>query len=117
MHQGCTSDQVKNVEEQLHKSTDKIKALKNHLNKGKKLIILTNNLKSYLMQTVTIDIINNKAVKLLQDLELLQLIRVHKEKQAPADSIDWVAKYKGAMTKRPLNEIENQLNELRNEWE
>ena len=36
------------------------------------------------MQTLTIDIINNKAVRLLQDLELLQLIRVRKDNQAPA---------------------------------
>jgi hypothetical protein len=67
------------------------------------------------MQTVTIDIINNKAVKLLQDLELLQLIRVHWESQQAATN--WVAKYKGAMTKQRLDDVDNQLNELRNEWE
>jgi hypothetical protein len=33
------------------------------------------------MQTVTIDIINSKALKLLQDLELLKLIRLRKEKK------------------------------------
>jgi hypothetical protein len=32
------------------------------------------------MQTVTIDIINEKAVGLLKDLELLQLIKIRKEK-------------------------------------
>lgn len=67
------------------------------------------------MQTITIDIINNKALRLLQDLELLQLIRVHREKQQAV--IDWAAKYKGAMTKQPLIDVDNQLNELRNEWE
>ncbi len=69
------------------------------------------------MQTLTIDIINNKAVRLLQDLELLQLIRVRKDKQAPESNIDWAAKYKGAMTKQPIADIDTQLNELRNEWE
>lgn len=69
------------------------------------------------MQTKTIDIINNKAVRLLQDLELLQLIRVRREKQQPATSTDWAAKYKGAMTKQPLTKVDNQLNELRSEWE
>ncbi len=69
------------------------------------------------MQTVTIDILNNKAVKLLQDLELLQLIRMRKEKQTPVTSVDWAAKYKGAMTKQSLTDIDQQLNELRNEWE
>lgn len=67
------------------------------------------------MQTVTIDIINNKAIRLLQDLELLQLIRVRREQ--PPSATDWAAKYKGAMTKQPLTDIDNQLNELRNEWE
>jgi len=69
------------------------------------------------MQTVTIDIINNKAVRLLQDLELLQLIRVRREKQMPVTAVNWAVKYKGAMTKQPLTDIDNQLNELRNEWE
>lgn len=67
------------------------------------------------MQTLIIDVINNKALRLLQDMELLQLIHVRREKQQIV--IDWVAKYKGAMTKQPLAEVENQLNELRNEWE
>lgn len=68
------------------------------------------------MQTVTIDIINNKAIRLLQDLELLQLIRVRREQQ-PSTVTNWAAKYKGAMTKQPLTDIDNQLKELRNEWE
>lgn len=69
------------------------------------------------MQTVTIDILNNKAIKLLQDLELLQLIRLRKEKTQSTITINWIAKYKGAMTKQPLADIDDQLNELRNEWD
>jgi hypothetical protein len=69
------------------------------------------------MQTITIDIINNKAVRLLQDLELLQLIRMRREKQPAAPATNWATKYKGAMTKQPLTDIDNQLNQLRNEWE
>jgi len=69
------------------------------------------------MQTVTIDIINNKAARLLKDLELLQLIYVRKEeKRTPVKPLDWAAKYKGAMTKQSLTDIDNQLNELRNEY-
>jgi hypothetical protein len=67
-----------------------------------------------MMHTLTIDILNDKAIKLLQDLELLQLIRVHKEKSGTTSR---VAKYKGAMQKQPLNEIDNQLNDLRDAWE
>ncbi len=69
------------------------------------------------MQTVTVDIINEKAVRLLQDLELLQLIRVRRETQKPDTLPNWSTKYKGAMTKQPLTDIDNQLNELRTEWE
>lgn len=69
------------------------------------------------MQTITIDILNNNAIKLLQDLELLKLIRMRKETTQPATQTNRVAKYKGAMSKQPLTDIDNQLNELRNEWE
>jgi hypothetical protein len=70
------------------------------------------------MQTITIDLINNNALKLLQDLELLQLIRLRKEKNEDVTSPNTgAAKYKGAMSKQPIADIEQQLNELRNEWE
>lgn len=69
------------------------------------------------MQSITIDILNSNALKLLQDLELLKLIRVRKEPVQEKSSVNWAAKYKGAMTKQPLTEIDKQLNDLRNEWE
>ncbi|AYD47319.1 hypothetical protein [Arachidicoccus soli] len=69
------------------------------------------------METVTIDILNSKAVRLLHDLELLQLIRVRKEKSQTETQINWSEKYKGAMSKQPLSNIDNQLNELRSAWE
>lgn len=66
------------------------------------------------MRTITIDIINKKALTLLRDLEQLKLIRLRKDSQDDQSAaIDWV-KYKGAMSKQPLNEIDLQLNELRN---
>ena len=68
------------------------------------------------MKKITIDIINKKAIKLLQDLELLQLIRMRKEKTPPGAAINWTAKYKGAMTKQSLSDTDSQLNELRNTW-
>ena len=69
------------------------------------------------MQSITIDILNAKALKLIQDLEQLQLIRVRKTTPQEATSVNWAAKYKGAMTKQTLTEIDKQLNDLRNEWE
>lgn len=68
-----------------------------------------------MIQTITIDIINDKVMRLLQDLELLQLIRFRKP-ELPA-AIDWAGRYKGAMTKQPITDIDAQLNQLRNEWE
>jgi hypothetical protein len=69
------------------------------------------------MQTVTVDIINNKALKLLQDLELLQLIRLHSTERTSQTTIDWAAKYKGSMTRQPATAIDTQLKNLRNDWE
>ncbi len=69
------------------------------------------------MQTITIDILNNKAIRLLQDLELLQLIRMRRENAQPGTAVNWAAEYKGVMTKQPLADVDNQLNELRNGWE
>jgi hypothetical protein len=69
-----------------------------------------------MIRTITIDIINEKALKLLQDLELLQLIRMRREKHGHP-SINWAERYKGAMAKQPIDDIDIQLNELRNGWE
>lgn len=69
------------------------------------------------MQTLTIDIINEKAIKLIQDMERLKLIRIRKEKNQQEGAINWSVKYKGAMQKQPLNEVDDQLNELRSSWE
>ena len=68
------------------------------------------------METLTIDVLNNKAIRLLQDLENMQLIRVRKE-EPTISKVNWSEKYKGAMTKQTPTEIEEQLKEIRNEWE
>lgn len=63
------------------------------------------------MKTITIDILNDKAMDLLHDLELLKIIRIRKEKRDPMDgSANLVAKYKGSMSKQPLIEVDKQLN-------
>ncbi len=70
------------------------------------------------MKTITIDILNDKAISLLRDLELLKVIRLRSENDEPSPvSINLVEKYKGAMSKQPLNEVDRQLRELRNGWE
>lgn len=68
-----------------------------------------------MIRTVTIDIINDKAMLLLQDLELLQLIRVRKEKSSsPKNQINLL---KGALSKEDITQVDQQLNELRAEWD
>lgn len=68
-----------------------------------------------MIQTVTVDIINEKALKLLQDLESLQLIRLHKDQK---DTFPVKPdQFKGAMTKQSIAEIESQINDLRSGWE
>ena len=63
------------------------------------------------MQTVTIDILNNKAEQLLQDLEHEQLIHVRTEKRRTSSIFNWAAKYKDTLENRPLND--SRVNEQR----
>lgn len=69
------------------------------------------------MQTITVDIINEKALSLLKDLEGLKLIRIRKNIVEQKVSLNSVAKYKGAMKKQAVENIDHQLNELRQSWE
>jgi hypothetical protein len=46
----------------------------------------------------------------------MQLIRLRKEEESPAKP-DMEARYKGAMSKQSIAEIDHQLNELRSGWE
>jgi len=68
-------------------------------------------------QTVTIDIIDDKALNLLVDLERLKLIRLHRQTNNLSDTKSNLHKFKGAMTKQSLHDIDKQLNEMRGEWE
>lgn len=70
-----------------------------------------------MLKTVTIDIINDKALNLLMDLERLQLIRLRREDFKPSVKEIETRNLKGSMSKQPIDEVDNQLNALRNEWE
>jgi hypothetical protein len=66
------------------------------------------------MATVTIDILNDKALNLLKDLEMLKIIRVRNNKQvADTNSDDFVSKYKGAMSSQAINDVDKQLSDMR----
>lgn len=67
------------------------------------------------MTTITLDIIDEKAINLLKDLEAMNIIRLHNE--VPVNNtVNFAEKYKGKMPKQPIEEIERQLKELRDEW-
>ncbi len=69
-----------------------------------------------MIQTLTIDVLNSGAIKLLQDLESLKLIRVRKSPEEKPEKVDW-DQLKGSMTKQPIEEVDAQLKELRDSWE
>jgi len=70
------------------------------------------------MKIVTLEILDDKALRLLKDLELLKVIRLRPEKVSKKEVREsFISKYKGAMTVEPLSEIDKQLGELRQGWE
>ena len=70
------------------------------------------------MTTITVDILDDKAVNLLKDLEALKVIRLHPIVGIKnSDPISAIKSYKGLMTKQPIEEVDKQLNDLRNEWD
>ena len=69
-----------------------------------------------IMTTITVDILDDKAINLLKDMEALKIIKLHPDK--PEKSLaNLASKYSGVMTKQSLEEIDKQLNDFRNEWD
>ena len=71
---------------------------------------------SFVMHTILIDVIDERAINLLRDLETLQLIRLREQGETEEPVVDWKA-YKGTMSKQSLDTIDKQLDELRDAWE
>jgi hypothetical protein len=70
------------------------------------------------MRTVTLDILKDEAFNLLKDLEALKIIRIKKDtKSAIIASSNLADKYSGVMSKQSKEEVDKQLNSLRNEWD
>lgn len=71
------------------------------------------------MRTITIEVMNEGVIPLLQNLEQLQLLRLSWDGQRLTTDrplVAYQAKYEGKMTPQPLEEIDRQLKELRDEW-
>ena len=68
------------------------------------------------MRTVTVELRNNNALRLLKDLELANIIRVL-DKDNKKEKTKLSASLRGAISKERAQELNEQLNQMRNEWE
>ena len=66
------------------------------------------------METVLVQINNNKAYKLLEDLEDLQILKVLKKSILPQQKLS--EKYGGKLPSDIADELQNYVTESRNEW-
>jgi hypothetical protein len=64
----------------------------------------------------SIEILNDKAIKLLQYLEELQLIRLEK-KQPLENNAPKPQSFIGIISQDEADDLRRQLSEMRNEWE
>ncbi len=67
------------------------------------------------MKTVTVELRNNNALRLLKDLELAKIIRiVDRDKQ---EKTKLSSRLRGSISKERAKELNQQLKQIRNEWE
>lgn len=66
------------------------------------------------METVLIQINNNKAYRLLEDLEDLHIIKVLKKSIRPQQKLS--EKYAGKLPADVADELQNYVTQSRNEW-
>lgn len=65
--------------------------------------------------TMIIQLTNQKAAGLIRELEELHLIKVIKENIAPAKT-KLSEKYKGMISKEESRQLNDHINQMRNEW-
>lgn len=73
------------------------------------------------MQTFVVEILNDKAVPLLRDLENLSVIRLTEQSAPPEIVVDKPAlrrsgQLRGSISPEVAADLHNQLTTLRNEW-
>jgi len=67
------------------------------------------------MKTITVELLNSNALRLLEDLELANLIRLLDVPKK--DNQNLSAKLRGVISTERANELNEQLNKIRKEWE
>lgn len=71
------------------------------------------------MQTITIDILDNKVIRLLQDLEFLNLIRLPNDNTSTATDAIKKPKpsdYRGSISKETADKLHAHIVKSRKEW-
>ena len=68
------------------------------------------------MQTITIDIINDKVLQLLKELEQMHFIKVRENKKQEVNKISEL-KGKLKLTAEQSKDLHQYLKDIRNEWE
>lgn len=70
------------------------------------------------MKTVTLDVLNDKALNLLKDLEMLNWIKVRKEEKAVSSTkVKLSDKYRGIINKEQGQDLDLHIKQMRSEWE
>jgi hypothetical protein len=84
-----------------------------------KRILLKGKVKNFrsnkIMKTVTVELRNNNALRLLKDLELANIIRVL-DKDNKQESTKLSVSLRGAISKKRAKELNEQINQNRKEW-
>ena len=65
------------------------------------------------MTTIEIQVTNDKALKLIKDLEALQLLRIVKHRKKKSAKLSELA---GALPSEVAEEMQKYITECRNEW-
>ena len=66
------------------------------------------------METIVIQITNNKALKLLQELEELHLIKLLKRNADTSQKLS--EKYAGKLSSKTVEKLQQHIQQTRNEW-
>ncbi|GGH47388.1 hypothetical protein ACN9ML_18160 [Dyadobacter endophyticus] len=67
------------------------------------------------METLVVELTHKNALQLLKDLEAMDIIRLHDDKEAPKKKMS--EKYKGILPREAGEELINYINHSRNEWD
>lgn len=68
------------------------------------------------MKTLTIEIKDDKVLKLLQNLENMKILRILENKPQKAHQ-KLSERFAGSISKKTAEKLQKHINEIRNEWE